>query len=76
MLVVSSWTRNALSEIVRIARKRNTGARALRAIMEETMLDIMYNIPSMQGVKSCTITPGVVRKKEEPALTFQAQQRA
>jgi ATP-dependent Clp protease ATP-binding subunit ClpX len=66
----------ALTEIVRIARKRNTGARALRAIIEDVMLDIMYNIPSMVNVESCTITIGVVLKKEEPVLVFKAQQRA
>jgi ATP-dependent Clp protease ATP-binding subunit ClpX len=66
----------ALIEIVRMARKRNTGARALRAIIESVMLDIMYNIPSLTGVKSCTITPGVVLNKEEPVLAFRAQQRA
>ena len=61
---------DALKQIVKIAKKRNTGARALRAIMEDIMLDIMYKLPSINGVESCTITSAVVLKKEEPILTF------
>jgi ATP-dependent Clp protease ATP-binding subunit ClpX len=60
----------ALKEIVKIAKKRNTGARALRAIMEDIMLDIMYKLPSLHGVETCTITSDVVTKKEEPNLVF------
>jgi ATP-dependent Clp protease ATP-binding subunit ClpX len=61
---------SALREIVKIAQKRNTGARALRAIMEDVMLDIMYKLPSMIGVESCNITSEAVLKKKEPILTF------
>jgi ATP-dependent Clp protease ATP-binding subunit ClpX len=61
---------SALREIVKIAKKRNTGARALRAIMEDVMLDIMYKLPSINGVESCTITSDVVLNKNEPILAF------
>jgi ATP-dependent Clp protease ATP-binding subunit ClpX len=61
---------NALKEIVKIAKKRNTGARALRAIMEDVMLDVMYKLPSLNGVENCVITPDVVLKKSEPILRF------
>jgi len=65
-----SFEQDALDEVVKIAKKRNTGARALRAIMENVMLDIMYKLPSLPNVESCTITKTVVQKKEEPVLTF------
>ena len=60
----------ALNEIVKMARKRNTGARALRAIMEDVMLDIMYKLPSLPNVECCTINAAVIQKKEEPVLAF------
>jgi ATP-dependent Clp protease ATP-binding subunit ClpX len=61
---------NALDAIVEMAKKRNTGARALRAIMEEVMLDIMYKLPSLPNVESCTITKSTVENKKEPLLGF------
>jgi ATP-dependent Clp protease ATP-binding subunit ClpX len=60
----------ALDAIVEMAKKRNTGARALRAIMEEAMLDIMYKLPSLPNVESCTITKSTVTQKKEPLLGF------
>lgn len=66
---------DALKGIVEKALKRNTGARALRAIMEEIMLDIMYKIPSLVKIESCEITRGVVDKKEEPVLNFKSSQK-
>jgi len=56
----------ALREIVKISMTRKTGARALRAIMEDVMLDIMYKAPSLSGIKSITITKDTVLKKSEP----------
>ena len=49
---------------------RKTGARALRSIIEEVMLDIMYDIPSQKNIKSCTINLSVVNKKSKPKLSF------
>jgi ATP-dependent Clp protease ATP-binding subunit ClpX len=66
----------ALNEIVRFAKKRNTGARALRAIMENTMLDIMYKLPSLPNVESCTITKETVINNAEPILTFKKSKRS
>jgi ATP-dependent Clp protease ATP-binding subunit ClpX len=60
----------ALDAIVEMAKKRNTGARALRAIMEEVMLDIMYKLPSLPNVESCTITQSAVTDKKEPLISF------
>lgn len=56
----------ALKAVVTVARERGTGARALRSIMEETMLDIMYHLPARQNVSKCVITKDVVLKKKEP----------
>ena len=61
----------ALRAIVKLAIKRGTGARGLRSVMEETMLDLMYKIPSMPGVKSCTITKETVVKGSEPMYAFE-----
>ncbi|PKM82974.1 MAG: ATP-dependent Clp protease ATP-binding subunit ClpX [Firmicutes bacterium HGW-Firmicutes-14] len=59
---------DALATIAREAMKRNTGARGLRAIIEDIMLDVMYEIPSRDDVTKCTITNDVVEKKERPIL--------
>ncbi|MGB8656306.1 MAG: ATP-dependent Clp protease ATP-binding subunit ClpX [Candidatus Zixiibacteriota bacterium] len=56
----------ALKAVVKIAQKRGTGARALRSVMEEAMLDIMYEIPSRNDVEECTITEETVLSKAPP----------
>jgi len=60
------FDRAALQEIVRIARKRGTGARGLRSVLEETMLRIMYELPSRKEISHCRITAGVVTSGAEP----------
>lgn len=62
------FTNEAIASIAREAYKRKTGARALRSIIEDIMLDIMYEIPSHNNVRKCVITPEVVEKKKEPIL--------
>jgi ATP-dependent Clp protease ATP-binding subunit ClpX len=59
----------ALEAIAREAIKRNTGARGLRAIIEDIMLDVMYEVPSRDDITSCMITEQVVREKVMPELT-------
>ncbi len=61
----------ALRAIVQRAVKRGTGARGLRSIMEETMLDLMYKIPSMPEIKGLTITAETVIAGKEPVLTYE-----
>jgi len=56
----------ALQAIVNKAIDRKTGARALRSIVEEFMLDIMYDLPSRKKVEKCIITKDVVEFGEEP----------
>jgi ATP-dependent Clp protease ATP-binding subunit ClpX len=65
------FTQEALSAIAKEAIKRKTGARGLRAILEEVMLDVMYEIPSQSGVKECLITADVINKKEKPILKYE-----
>jgi len=60
----------ALDAIVQKAIERGTGARALRAIIEETMLDIMYNIPSRQNVTKCIVTRETIAKKKDPVFLY------
>lgn len=61
---------SALSAIAKEAIKRKTGARGLRAILEEVMLDVMYEIPSQSAVKECVLTQDVINKKEKPILIY------
>jgi ATP-dependent Clp protease ATP-binding subunit ClpX len=61
---------DALQSIVQRAMERGTGARALRSIMEESMLEIMFQLPSRQNVTKCIITRETVRQKKEPTYLF------
>ena len=60
------FTPQALTEVVNEAKARKTGARALRSILENTMLDIMYEVPSLDNIDTCIITDKVIRKKGKP----------
>lgn len=59
---------NALDEVVKIAQERKTGARALRAIMENIMLDPMFTIPSRKNVRKVTISKDVVKGISEAII--------
>jgi len=61
----------ALTAIAREAIRRKTGARGLRAILEDVMLDIMYEIPSQSNIKECLITEEVITKHEKPLLIYE-----
>ncbi|MBI2266426.1 MAG: ATP-dependent Clp protease ATP-binding subunit ClpX [Armatimonadetes bacterium] len=63
-----SFTKDALTSIAKEAQKRKTGARALRSIIEEVMLNIMYEIPSLNNVRKCIVNPEVIDKHVEPTL--------
>jgi ATP-dependent Clp protease ATP-binding subunit ClpX len=64
-------TDSALSAIAKEATKRKSGARGLRAIMENCMLDIMYELPSSENVKECVIGEEVVLHNEAPILLYE-----
>ncbi|MEN9325071.1 MAG: hypothetical protein RL414_825 [Actinomycetota bacterium] len=59
-------TPEALEVIADLAIKRGTGARGLRAIMEETLLGVMYEVPSRKDIEKVVITPAAVNKEEAP----------
>ncbi|WP_031513126.1 ATP-dependent Clp protease ATP-binding subunit ClpX [Desulfofalx alkaliphila] len=59
---------DALMAVAELALKRNTGARGLRAIIEEVMLDVMYDIPSRDDISKCVITKDCIQKKEAPII--------
>jgi ATP-dependent Clp protease ATP-binding subunit ClpX len=62
-----------IEAIADIALKKETGARGLRAILEESMMNVMFEIPSKTGVSECVITAGVVRNHEEPLLVYDTE---
>jgi ATP-dependent Clp protease ATP-binding subunit ClpX len=63
---------DALKEVVKRATQKGTGARALRSILEEYMIDIMYKLPSRQNVTKCLITKDVILKKDSPIFSTQS----
>ena len=65
-----TFTKDALVAIAIKAQSRKTGARGLRSILEEVMLDVMYDLPSLQGVKKCVITKDTIDKREQPTLVY------
>ena len=60
----------ALREIARIAMRKNTGARGLRAIMENVMEDIMFDLPDEKNVTKCIITKAAVLGEDQPVYIF------
>ena len=63
-----TFDNKALEEVIKIAKKRGTGARGLRSVMESVMMDTMFTLPSQKDISSCRITKGVVAKNEKPTL--------
>jgi ATP-dependent Clp protease ATP-binding subunit ClpX len=64
-----TFEEEALTEIARISARRGTGARGLRAVVEDIMIDLMFEAPSRSDIAEIIITPGVVRK-ESPPITI------
>ena len=62
------FEQEALEEIAKESIKRKTGARGLRSIIEELLLDVMFEIPSKKGIKTCTVTRDNVINKTKPIL--------
>jgi ATP-dependent Clp protease ATP-binding subunit ClpX len=67
------FTEGALMAIAKEAIKRKSGARGLRAIMENTMLDVMYEIPSQSNIRECIISEEVVFHHESPILLYEKE---
>ena len=68
-----TYSKPALQAVAREALKRNAGARGLRAIMEQSMLDIMYEIPSQNGIKEVVVGEEVVTKGENPLIVYEKE---
>ncbi len=64
--VALTFADEALVEIVKEAQRKKTGARGLRAILEEIMMDTMYDLPTMEEVETCVVTAQTVTKREKP----------
>ncbi|APR99645.1 ATP-dependent Clp protease ATP-binding subunit ClpX [Pajaroellobacter abortibovis] len=67
------FTKGALSAVAREALARNSGARGLRAILEHTMLDMMYDVPSHSDIKEVVINEEVITKRELPLIVYQKE---
>jgi len=66
---------SAVRAIARIAKQRETGARGLRAVMEETMLHLMYDIPSRTDVRKVVISEDTIIKHAAPEVVLQRDRR-
>jgi len=66
----------AVNSVVEKAMIKKTGARALRSIVEEFMLDIMYELPNRKNIEKCIVTKDVVTKGEEPILIKEEKKSA
>lgn len=70
------FTEDALQAVASDAIKRKSGARGLRAILECVMLDIMYDIPTMPGVRECVVGEEVIKNSECPLLLYENKDQA
>ena len=68
--VALSFTDGALRAVAKAAKERGTGARGLRSILENVMVDIMFELPSLRNVESCRITKEVIDGRGKPSLTL------
>ncbi len=67
------FTQNGLKVIAKKALERKTGARGLRSIMEHSLLDIMYDLPSMKDLSKVVVDEGVINGKTKPLLIYSDQ---
>ena len=70
------FTDDAVAAVAREAMKRGTGARGLRAVLEEVMLEVMYELPSIPGLKECIITREVILTKDRPILISEQKEQS
>lgn len=71
-----NFTPEALKATAEVALKRGSGARGLRAVLEEAMLEIMYQLPTRRGIRECRITEQAVREGDEPEYLYEERKRA
>jgi ATP-dependent Clp protease ATP-binding subunit ClpX len=70
------FTQDAIGAIAEEALKRKTGARALRSIVEEIMIDVMFEAPSRTDLKKCVVTRDLVEKRSSSALLVMGDKKA
>jgi ATP-dependent Clp protease ATP-binding subunit ClpX len=70
------FTDGALEAVAREAMERKSGARGLRAILENLMLDVMFDIPSSPNVKECIVSEDVVTHNKQPLLVYENEAEA
>ncbi|HEV8529909.1 MAG TPA: ATP-dependent Clp protease ATP-binding subunit ClpX [Methylomirabilota bacterium] len=70
------FTDDAVSAVAREAMKRGTGARGLRSVLEEVMLEVMYELPSIPGLKECIVTREVILNRERPILISEPKEQS
>lgn len=74
--IMLEFNEEAIREIANIALERKTGARGLRSVMEELMLDLMYEIPSGTNIDKILITKDMVQKTGEPVITYRQKEKS
>ena len=67
------FTEGAIRAVAKEAIKRKSGARGLRSILENVMLDVMYEIPSQSNIKECIISDEVIFHKESPIILYEKE---
>ncbi len=70
-----TFSDEALHKVAELAAERDTGARGLRAVIENAMLEIMFELPSLKGIGECIITPEVITAGKKPDYVEAARQR-
>jgi len=70
-----TFTEKALKAVASQALKRNAGARGLRAILENAMLDIMYEVPSQRGVKEVVVSEETILKGDKPLVVYEKEEK-
>src|SRR5690606_26705413 len=68
------FTDESLKAIASLALQRKLGARGLRAILEEIMLELMYEVPSQPDIKEVVISEDTIIKKEQPLIVYEHHQ--
>lgn len=68
-----NFTEDSFAAVAKEALKRKTGARGLRAILERSMLDIMFEIPSQPNIRECAINEDVFLKDKKPIILYEGQ---
>ena len=74
--IVLRFTEGAISAIAGEAVKRKSGARGLRSVMEEAMMDIMYELPSEENVRECVVSEQVILNGDYPVVLYENEKKS